>query len=65
MTPAGVVTVLPEFKSIIAKCLGRASIWGLLALEISFASEADCESRVQENISPAILILEQEHLMPS
>lgn len=46
LTSAGGVTVLPEFKPIIAKCLGRASVWSLLALEISFASEADCEWRV-------------------
>lgn len=44
---AGVVTVLPELKPITAECLGRASVWGLLPLEMSFASQADCECRVQ------------------
>lgn len=34
LTLAYVVTVLPEFKPIAAKCLGRAAVWGLLALGV-------------------------------
>jgi len=47
LTLAYVVTVLPEFKPVAAKCLGELLSEGLLALESSFASEAGCECRVQ------------------